>query len=160
MPRLITRVIVPTTSDENPITEDTFSVTNAEGSITKVIVQATSSDSMVARDIILTSNIGGPITRDITSVVVSNSPITEATIPASSFVRRFSHWTFGTSGSSGRATNFGDLLENFYLSYQTPKNILLNRFTCKVSYMSNIFLFVITSLSLLCVCVLLMCYKI
>ena len=38
------------------------------------------------------------------------------------------HWISSTGGFDGSATNFGSLLEKFYLLYQTPENILLKIF--------------------------------
>ena len=63
----------------------------------------------VIRDTILATSVGNLVTEDTTLPMV---------------------WSldFRHSGSDGWAIDFDDLLENFYLLYQTPETILLEMF--------------------------------
>lgn len=78
------------------IIEDTIPTTSIEGLISKVVIP-------VNEDTV-------PITEDTTLAVAIGSPIAKATI--------LTAWSLDlyTNGSSAWATDFSNLLENFYLS--------------------------------------------
>ena len=87
---------------------------------------ATSVGGLIIEDDVLSIDVGDPVTWDTTLTVIVSSPIvkvialiassrglvTEPLVPTTLVL---SHY-------------FDDLLENFYLSYLTPENILLTMF--------------------------------